>query len=78
MQEQGLGDKQVAQVRGFADQLLRVPKNPNDPSNRRISLIVQYLDNTDRETGKTADKMNQLAGAPDNPSPEQQPSEAKP
>jgi chemotaxis protein MotB len=78
MQEQGLGDKQVAQVRGFADQLLRVPKNPNDPSNRRISLIVQYLDNTDRETGKTADKVNQLAGTPDKPSPDQQPSEAKP
>jgi chemotaxis protein MotB len=78
MQEQGLGDKQVAQVRGFADQLLRVPKNPNDPSNRRISLIVQYLDNTDRETGKTGDKINQLAGTPDKPSPELQPNEAKP
>jgi chemotaxis protein MotB len=78
MQEQGLGDKQVAQVRGFADQLLRVPKNPNDPSNRRISLIVQYLDNTDKERGETARKMNNLTGTPDRPPPDQQPNEAKP
>jgi chemotaxis protein MotB len=30
-------------VRGFADQRLRKPDNPLDPSNRRISLIVQYI-----------------------------------
>jgi chemotaxis protein MotB len=29
-------------VRGFADQKLRVPGDPFDPSNRRISLIVQW------------------------------------
>ena len=40
MQQSGLGEKQIAQVRGFADQLLRKPENPLDPSNRRISLIV--------------------------------------
>ena len=78
MQEQGLGDKQVAQVRGFADQLLRVPKNPNDPSNRRISLIVQYLNNTDKETGETVEKVNHLAGTPDKASADQQTKEAKP
>ncbi len=78
MQEQGLGGKQVAQVRGFADQLLRTPKNPNDPSNRRISLIVQYLDNTDKETGQTMEKINHLSGASDSPTSDQQPKEAKP
>ena len=78
MQEQGLGDKQVAQVRGFADQLPRVPKNPSDPSNRRISLIVQYLDSTDKETGETAEKMNHLTGTPDQPSTNQEPKEPKP
>jgi len=78
MQEQGLGGKQVAQVRGFADQLLRMPKNPNDPSNRRISLIVQYLDNNDKETGETAEKMSHLPESGDRPSPDQQPKEAKP
>jgi chemotaxis protein MotB len=39
----GLRGNQVSQVRGFADQRLRVPSNPLDPSNRRVSLIVQYL-----------------------------------
>jgi chemotaxis protein MotB len=42
MQEMGIRQDQVAQVRGYADQRLRMPKNPMDPSNRRISLIVQY------------------------------------
>jgi chemotaxis protein MotB len=43
MQDAGLRPNQVSQVRGYADQKLRVPSNPLDPSNRRISLIVQYL-----------------------------------
>jgi len=43
MQADGLRANQVSQVRGYADQQLRVPSNPFDPSNRRISLIVQYL-----------------------------------
>lgn len=43
MQENGIRSDQVSQVRGFADQRLRQPDNPLDPSNRRISLIVQYI-----------------------------------
>jgi len=43
MQANGLGPTQVTQVRGFADQRLRKLDNPLDPSNRRISLIVQYV-----------------------------------
>jgi chemotaxis protein MotB len=43
MQQDGLAADQVSQVRGFADQRLRNPDQPLDPSNRRISLIVQYL-----------------------------------
>jgi len=43
MQLEGLRSDQVSQVRGFADQRLRLPDKPEDPSNRRISLIVQYL-----------------------------------
>lgn len=42
MQAEGIRPGQVSQVRGFADQRLRLPKLPEDPSNRRISLIVQY------------------------------------
>jgi len=52
MQQEGLGSQQVAQVRGFADQLLRKPKDPFDPSNRRISLIVQYLDENEAQAAK--------------------------
>jgi chemotaxis protein MotB len=43
MQQAGLRDDQVTQVRGYADQKLRTPDDPLDPSNRRISLIVQYV-----------------------------------
>ncbi|MBV9083567.1 MAG: OmpA family protein [Acidobacteriaceae bacterium] len=42
MQDHGVRDDQVKQVRGFADQNLRKPQNPFDASNRRISVIVQY------------------------------------
>ena len=44
MQNNGIRADQITQVRGFADQRLRKPDAPLDPSNRRISLIVQYLD----------------------------------
>jgi chemotaxis protein MotB len=63
MQQNGLGDKQVAQVRGFADQLLRKADNPYDPSNRRISLIVQYTTKEDMQQGKTAEEVRQVTGA---------------
>ena len=40
MQNHGIGANQIAQVRGFADQLPRKPDHPEDPSNRRITVIV--------------------------------------
>src|SRR5258708_4818930 len=43
MQESGLRADQVAEVRGFADQRLRKPADPFDPSNRRVSIVVKYL-----------------------------------
>lgn len=43
MQTNGVGPDQVTQVRGFSDQRLRKLGNPLDPSNRRVSLIVQYI-----------------------------------
>jgi chemotaxis protein MotB len=43
MQDEGVRLDQISQVRGFADQRLRLPQLPEDPSNRRISLIVGYL-----------------------------------
>ena len=41
MQADGVRSDQVTQVRGYADQLLRVKNNPYDPSNRRISILVK-------------------------------------
>jgi chemotaxis protein MotB len=46
MQQSGLAGNQISQVRGFADQRLRSAKDPQDPSNRRVSIIVQYINNT--------------------------------
>jgi chemotaxis protein MotB len=43
VQANGIRADQVTQVRGFADQRLRKPEDPLDASNRRISLIVQYV-----------------------------------
>ena len=44
MEANGIVDSRIVQVRGFADQNLRNPKDPLDPSNRRISVIVRYQD----------------------------------
>ena len=49
MQANGVLSGQLSQVRGFADQQLRLPKKPEDPSNRRISVIVQHLVKDDVE-----------------------------
>jgi chemotaxis protein MotB len=43
MQADGVRPDQVTQVRGYADQLLRVKSNPFDPSNRRISILVKNV-----------------------------------
>jgi len=42
MEKEGVRPGQIVQVRGFADRNLRKPKEPEDPSNRRISMVVQY------------------------------------
>lgn len=70
MQQEGIRADQVTQVRGFADQRLRKPQEPLDASNRRISLIVQYLQ-----------KLPELPVPKDGESPEghgSKPAEAKP
>ena len=43
LQQDGLTSGRISQVRGYADQMLRVKNNPLDPTNRRISLIVQWV-----------------------------------
>jgi chemotaxis protein MotB len=55
MQVNGVPADQVTQVRGFADQRLR-SKDPLDPANRRVSVIVHYL-------AAPADEKDEKAGA---------------
>jgi len=45
LQQDGVRRDQVTQVRGFADQMLRIKSNPFDPSNRRITILVKNQDN---------------------------------
>jgi chemotaxis protein MotB len=52
MQENGVAANQVLQVRGYADQQLRKADSPDDPSNRRITLIVQYLVSKESPAGE--------------------------
>jgi chemotaxis protein MotB len=55
MQQSGLGENQVSQIRGFADQMLRTPADPLNASNRRISVIVQNMDLKPEDAEKAAE-----------------------
>ncbi len=67
MQLNGLGESQVSQVRGYADQMLRKADDPLDASNRRISVIVQNIDVTPEDAEKPATPGKE--GAPPAESP---------
>jgi chemotaxis protein MotB len=54
-QPEGLRPDQVSQVRGFADQRLRNVKDPLDAANRRVSIIVQYINTTPDEAESPAE-----------------------
>jgi chemotaxis protein MotB len=74
MQQAGLRDSQVSQVRGFADQRLRTPTDPMDPSNRRVSIIVQYISTDAEAEDRTGEKKS---GAEKTPAKEEAKSEPK-
>lgn len=61
LQQDGVRADQVTQVRGYADQLLRVKNNPYDPSNRRISILVK---NTADGAAAQIPKYGGVAGGP--------------
>jgi len=44
MEGNGLRPGQVTQVRGFADRRLRLSQDPENAQNRRVSIIVKYMD----------------------------------
>jgi chemotaxis protein MotB len=62
LQQDGVRSNQVTQVRGYADQLLRVKDNPSDPSNRRISILVKNGINSSPPPTLSAAKV--VSGAP--------------
>lgn len=72
MQQHGVRTDQVTQVRGYADQLLRVKTNSYDPSNRRISILVKNQQGKPpgvKEAGMTKDQPERhtdFAGPQDN------------
>jgi len=43
LNENGLAETRISQVRGFADQRLLLKNDPSNPSNRRISIIVRNV-----------------------------------
>jgi chemotaxis protein MotB len=72
MEENGLTGDQISEVRGYADRRLRNVKDPLDPSNRRISLIVQYLPQENPQAPaldeKPAENLKNEGGQPSAPS----------
>ncbi len=57
--QDGVRSDQMTQLRGDADQLLRVKNNPTDPPNGRISILVR------NQEGPMPDlKGGEVAGGP--------------
>lgn len=62
MEQSGLKPKQVGQVRGFADQRLRDTRDPENATNRRISIVVRYNEeDMPKVEGPAAGKQNPAA-----------------
>ena len=55
-QDAGMRPGQVKQIRGFADQQLRTPNEPENPQNRRVSVIVKYLKGQEPKANEPAKK----------------------
>ncbi|MGP0074141.1 MAG: flagellar motor protein MotB [Bryobacteraceae bacterium] len=70
LSEAGLDDSRISQVRGFADQRLLLPKDPDNPSNRRISIIVrnQGMDEQDEKMAAAPAPAPAKPAAPERPS----------
>ena len=74
LQQDGVRTNQVTQVRGYADQMLRVKDNPTDPSNRRISILVK----NDNETVPEVTAQKILDGTAPLPKLQDQPAPSAP
>jgi len=54
MEASGLSASRVVEVRGMADRQLRIPTNPLDPRNRRISIYLPFLSDPSGSSMPTA------------------------
>ena len=79
MEAHGLRPEQVNQVRGYADRELRHPEDPTHASNRRISVIVQYLPPKPEEAGaKESAGENSKGEGPKGESPKKEQPKSEP
>jgi chemotaxis protein MotB len=60
----GVTDDRISQVRGFADQRLLLKNEPENPSNRRISIIVRNL-GLDQQEDSASEKQVESKKAPE-------------
>lgn len=63
MAQHGMRKSQVSQLRGFADQHLRNPKDPLDFANRRVSIIVGFANISDDTKPAAPDEEPGIDGA---------------
>jgi chemotaxis protein MotB len=49
LESSGVSSSRIAEVRGYADRHLKHPDNPLDPHNRRMSLLLPFLDLSEPE-----------------------------
>jgi chemotaxis protein MotB len=69
LEANGLRERQILEVRGFADRRLKVPDKPLDFSNRRVSILI---------TPSALDQGEQETGAPNDPSKPTAPTQGPP
>src|SRR5271168_3198392 len=76
LEDSGLGDGRISQVRGFADQRLLTKSDPTSPSNRRISIIVRN-EGLDLQEQASAEAEPAATKQPESASPKQPESASK-
>jgi chemotaxis protein MotB len=64
MEATGLRPHQVVEVRGYAATQLRDPRHPQSPANRRVSILVNYGDDTAQEGAQEETKAGPVLSKP--------------
>jgi chemotaxis protein MotB len=80
MEQHGLRPNQVSQLRGFADQHLRNPKDAFDFANRRVSIIVGFSSPPESATpdAKGGGKQETAGHHPQEPAKAEEPAKKEP